>query len=129
MAFFWRRIMLILFVFLIFWASLFVSRNIAGYNFLFNKSFSSHGSISYRGNVTEGVLIERLVISWPDLVESLSKMSSQQQKKFIEQIRRNIVSAAFAEGRSGEDARKLGEAVVMAMLKAISNPSIGNTYF
>ncbi|WP_409360786.1 hypothetical protein ACRPOS_005360 [Bartonella heixiaziensis] len=126
MGFCWRRSVLILFVFFVFAASLFVSRNGAVYKVLFDRSFSSH---QVNVNVTEGMLLERLALSFPDIVVKLSKMNPQQQKQFIEQVRRDTIAAASASGQSDELARKLGETVAMIILKAVSHPSISDSYF
>ncbi|CAF26376.1 hypothetical protein [Bartonella quintana] len=124
MVFCGRRIVLCVFVFLVFAASLFASRNVAIYQFLFGRFFSSH-----QVDVTEAMLLERLAISFPDIIMELSKLNPQQQKQVIEQIRQYTIATAFASGQSDEDAQKLGRAVVVAILKAISHPSIGDAYF
>ncbi|WP_208434048.1 hypothetical protein [Bartonella taylorii] len=125
MQFCWRRGVLILFVFIVFGASLVIFRNAAVYQFLFKRSFSSPQQV----DVTEEMLLERLASSFPDIINQLSKMNPQQQKKFIEQVRRDTIAAASARGQSDEHAQKLGDTVAMAMLKAISSPSIADTYF
>lgn len=124
MGFCWRRIFLILFMFLVFFASVFVFRSTSTQKFLFNRSFSSP-----KVDVTEEVLLERLAISFPELIKQLSKLSPKQQKQFIEYMRRTTVSAASANGRSDEQAQKLGEAVAMVLSKAVSNPSVTGAYF
>ncbi|WP_406604221.1 hypothetical protein [Bartonella gliris] len=128
MQFCWRRGVLILFVFVVFAASFLVSRNPAVYQFvyqfLFNRSFSSQ-----QVDITEDMLLERLALSFPDIITQLSKMNPQQQKQFIEQVRRDTIAAASASGQSEEHAQKLGDTVAMAMLKAISHPSISDAYF
>ncbi|AFR26568.1 hypothetical protein MF1_03870 [Bartonella quintana] len=126
MVFCGRRIVLCVFVFLVFAASFFASRNVAIYQFLFGRFFSSH-----QVDVTEAeaMLLERLAISFPDIIMELSKLNPQQQKQVIEQIRQYTIAAAFASGQSDEDAQKLGRAVVVAIFKAISHPSIGDAYF
>ncbi|WP_208432510.1 hypothetical protein [Bartonella taylorii] len=124
MQFCWRRGVIILFVFMVFGASLFIFRNGVVYQILFKRSFSSR-----QVDVTEEMLLERLALSFPDIINKLSKMNPQQQKKFIEQVRRDTVAAASARGQSDEHARKLGDTVAMAMLKAISSPSIADAYF
>ncbi|WP_317993494.1 hypothetical protein [Bartonella gliris] len=124
MQFCWRRGVLILFVFVVFAASLLVSRNAAVYQFFFNRSFSSQ-----QVDITEDMLLERLALSFPDIIIQLSKMNPQQQKQFIERVRRDMIAAASASGQSEEHAQKLGDNFAMAILKAISHPSIGNAYF
>ncbi|GAA5106515.1 hypothetical protein [Bartonella jaculi] len=124
MGFCWRRSILILFVFLVFAVSLFITRNPVVYQFFPARSFSSH-----QVNVTEGMLLEKLALSFPDIIVHLSRMNPQQQKQFIEQVRRDTVAAAAASGQSDELAQKLGETVAMVILKAISHPSIGDAYF
>ncbi|MBB5073168.1 hypothetical protein HNQ69_000272 [Bartonella callosciuri] len=124
MELFWRRLLLILFVFFVFAASLFASRNAAVYRFISDRSFSPQSV-----NVTEDIILERLATSFPDIIDHLSKISVQQQKQLIEQVRQNTIAAAFADGQSREDALKLGETVATALLKAIAHPSLGDSYF
>ncbi|EJF78659.1 Uncharacterised protein [Candidatus Bartonella washoeensis] len=124
MRFCWRRGVLIFFVFLVFAASLFAFRNPFIYRFFSDRSFTSH-----QVNITEDMILERLASSFPDIIVNLSKLSSQQQKQFIEKVRRDTIAAASASGQSDEHARKLGDTVAMTMLKAISHPSIGDAYF
>ncbi|WP_208435977.1 hypothetical protein [Bartonella phoceensis] len=124
MGFYGHRIFLILFVFLVFFVSLFAFRNPSVYQFLFNRSFSSR-----QVDITEGELLERLAVSFPDIIVQLSRLSPEQQKKFIERVRRDIVAAASASGQSNEQAQKVGESVVRILSKAISHPSIADTYF
>lgn len=125
MGFCWHRIVLILFVFLIFGACMFASQNVAVYKFFVNKSFSSSDEM----HVTEDMLLERLAVSLPDLVKRLSKMNPQQQKQLIEKVRRETIAAASESGQSDENAQKLGRTVAMVLLKAISRPSIADAYF
>ncbi|WP_142416537.1 hypothetical protein [Bartonella massiliensis] len=125
MGFFWRRIIFILFVFFIFGASLFASRNVAVYRFFSDRSFSYSQQI----DVTEELLLERVLISFPDIIMHLSKMRPQQQELFIEKVRRDAILFASENGQSLEQAHKFGETVAMALSKAISRPSIVNTYF
>ncbi len=124
MGFCWRRVFLILFMLLVFFVSLFAFRNVSVRQFLFNRSFSSH-----QVHVTEEALLERLSVSFPDIIVQLSKLSPRQQKKLIEQVRRDIVAAASASGQSNEQAQKLGETVAMVLSKAVSRPSIADAYF
>ncbi|AGF76075.1 hypothetical protein [Bartonella vinsonii] len=124
MGFCWRRILFVLFVFFIFFASLFASRNVAVHKFLFGGSFSSQ-----QVDVTEEILLERLAVLFPDIITQLSKLNSEQQKQLIEEFRRDVISAASANGQSSEQARKLGETVVMVLSKAILHPSIADAYF
>lgn len=124
MQFCWRRCVFALFVFMVFGVGLFISRSGVVYQFLFKRSFSSQ-----QVDVTEEMLLERLALSFPGIISQLSKMNPQQQKKFIEQVRRDTIAAAAARGRSDEHAQKLGDTVAMAMLKAISSPSIVDAYF
>ncbi|EJF86313.1 hypothetical protein [Candidatus Bartonella washoeensis] len=132
MGFYWHRSVLIFFVFLVFAASLFVFRNSAFYGFFSDRSVSSHqmrSVSSHQMDVTGDMLLERFALSFPDIITKISKMNPQQQKQFIEQVRRDTIAAASASGQSDEHARKLGDAVAMTMLKAISHPSIGDAYF
>ncbi|WP_208437443.1 hypothetical protein [Bartonella taylorii] len=124
MGFCWRRVFLILFMFLVFFVSLFAFRNASVHQFLFNRSFSSH-----QVHVTEEVLLERLAVSFPDIIAQLSKLNPRQQKQLIEQVRREVVAAASASGQNNEQAQKLGETVAMVLSKAVSRPSIADAYF
>ncbi|WP_156850743.1 hypothetical protein [Bartonella refiksaydamii] len=119
-----RRVILILFVFCVFFASLFVSRNAAVYQFLFDRSFSSQ-----QVDVTEEMLIERLAVSFPDIIMQLSKLSSEQQEKLIEQVYQGVVATASANGQSDEQSKKLGRTVAVILSKAIARPSITDAYF
>ncbi|USP03425.1 hypothetical protein [Bartonella taylorii] len=121
----WRRIIFILFVFFVFFASLFASRNVAVYQFLFDRSFSS----SQQVDITEEVLLEKLAVSFPDIIIHLSKLSSEQQKQLIQQVCRGVIAAASANGQSEELSRKLGKTVAIVLSKAISNSSIADAYF
>ncbi|WP_455481626.1 hypothetical protein V4P56_03825 [Bartonella sp. B35(2025)] len=132
MGFCWRRIILILFVFLMFATSLFVSRGGTFYQFVFDRAFSSRQinvTEEVFVDVTQGLLLEKLAVSFPDVIMKLSKMSSQQKREFIEVVRRDAIAVAFANGQSNERAQKFGEAVAMAISKAVYNPSIGDNYF
>ncbi|WP_375642095.1 MULTISPECIES: hypothetical protein [unclassified Bartonella] len=120
-----RRIIFILFVFFIFGAVFFASRSGAVYQFFSGRSSSS----SQKLDVTEEELLERLSVSFPDIIKHLSKMSPQQQELFIAQLRRDIIALASKSGQSREQAQKSGEIVAMALSKAISRPSIANAYF
>ncbi|PIT69830.1 hypothetical protein [Bartonella tribocorum] len=120
-----HRIIFILFVFFIFSASLFVSRSGAVSQFFFSHSSFSSQKI----DVTEGFFLERLSVSFPDIITHLSKMSPQQQELFIVYLRRDAVSFASELGQSCEEAHKFGEAVAMAFSKAMSRPSILDSYF
>ncbi|EJF88263.1 hypothetical protein ME1_00721 [Bartonella vinsonii subsp. arupensis OK-94-513] len=124
MGFCWRRVLFGLFIFFIFIASLFASRNITVYQLLLERSFPSH-----EVDVTEEMLLERLAIFFPDIIIQLSKLDPEQQKKLIEEVRRDVISVASANGQSNEQARKLGETVVMVLSKAILHPSIADAYF
>ncbi|UTO29413.1 hypothetical protein [Bartonella harrusi] len=124
MGFCWRRILFILFVFSIFFTSTFAFRSVSVHKFLFNQSFSSH-----QDDMTEGMILERLAVSFPDIITQLSQLSPQQQKQLIEQVRRYVVAAASANGQNNEQAQKLGGTVVMILLKTISRPSIADSYF
>ncbi len=124
MGFFSGRIAFILFIFLIFGVSIFASRSVAVYQF-----FSGYTSSSQQVEVTEGVLLERWAMAFPDIIVHLSKMSPRQQELFIEQVRREAVSFACENGQRREEAHKFGETVAMALSKAISRPSIANAYF
>ncbi|WP_375619649.1 MULTISPECIES: hypothetical protein [unclassified Bartonella] len=120
-----RRIVFILFVFFIFGAVFFASRSGAVYQFFSGRSSFS----SQKLDVTEEELLERLSVSFPDIIKHLSKMSPQQQELFIAQLRRDVIALAFKSGQSREQAHKSGETVAMALSKAISRPSIANAYF
>ncbi|EJF97510.1 hypothetical protein MEI_01204 [Bartonella vinsonii subsp. arupensis Pm136co] len=124
MGFCWRRVLFGLFIFFIFIASLFASRNITVYQLLLERSFPSH-----EVDVTEEMLLERLAIFFPDIIIQLSKLDPEQQKQLIEEVRRDVISVASANGQSNEQARKLGETVVMVLSKAILHPSIADAYF
>ncbi|VEJ45635.1 hypothetical protein [Bartonella vinsonii] len=124
MGFCWHRVVFSLFIFFIFVASLFASRNIAVHKFLFGRSF-----FSQQVDVTEEMLLERLAVLFPDIIMQLSKLNPEQQKQLIEEFRRDVVSAASANGQSSEQARKLGETVVVVLSKAILHPSIADAYF
>ncbi|WP_208440480.1 hypothetical protein [Bartonella raoultii] len=121
---FGNRIFFILFVFSIFGASLFISRNFAVYRFSSDRSFSSS-----QVNVTEEALLERLAVSFPDIIVQLSKLNPEQQKRLIEQVRRDMVAVAFANGQSNEQAQKLGRIIVLILSKAIAHPCIIESYF
>ncbi|WP_375656173.1 MULTISPECIES: hypothetical protein [unclassified Bartonella] len=120
-----RRIVFILFMFFIFGAVFFASRSGAVYQFFSGRSSFS----SQKLDVTEEELLERLSVSFPDIIKHLSKMSPQQQELFIAQLRRDVIALAFKSGQSREQAHKSGETVAMALSKAISRPSIANAYF
>ncbi|WP_273758339.1 hypothetical protein [Bartonella sp. AU55XJBT] len=126
MGFFSSRIAFILFMFFIFGVSIFASRSVVSHKF-FSGYVSS--SSSQQVEVTEALLLERWAMAFPDVIERLSKMSPQQQELFIEQVRRDAVSFASESGQSREEAYKFGETVAMALLKAMSRPSIANAYF
>ncbi|MCZ2158331.1 hypothetical protein NPX99_03405 [Bartonella sp. 220] len=128
MGFCWRRIVFGMFIFFIFIASLFASRNVTVHKFLFGRSFSSQHS-SQQVNLTEEILLERLSTLFPDIIMELSKLNPEQQKQLIEEFRRDVVSAAFANGQSSEQARKLGKTVVVVLSKAVFHPSITDVYF
>ncbi|CDO47172.1 hypothetical protein AT246_05170 [Bartonella henselae] len=119
-----HRIVVVLFAFLIFAASLFISRNPSTYLFLFNRSFSSN-----QVSVVEELILERLEVSFPDIIMKLSKLNPQQQKQLIEQVYRDIVAIASANGQSIEQARKLGEAGAMVLSRAISRGAVSDAYF
>lgn len=119
-----NRIVFIFFVFSVFVASLFVSRNVTVYRFLSDRSFSSS-----QINLTEEVLLEKFAVSFPDVIVQLSKLNPEQQKKLIEQLRHDMIAFASASGQSNEQAQKLGGIVAVVLLKAISHPSIVDTYF
>ncbi|WP_375627054.1 MULTISPECIES: hypothetical protein [unclassified Bartonella] len=120
-----RRIVFILFMFFIFGAVFFASQSSAVYQFFSGRSSFS----SQKLDVTEEELLERLSVSFPDIIKHLSKMSPQQQEVFIAQLRRDVIALAFKSGQSLEQAHKSGETVAMALSKAISRPSIANAYF
>ncbi|WP_455466977.1 hypothetical protein [Bartonella sp. B39] len=124
MGFCWRRIVFVLFVFLVFFVSFFTFRNASVYRFLFKRSFSSQ-----QVDVTEEALLERLAVSFPDIITQLSKLDPEQQKQLIEWVRRDVVAAASAGGKNNEQAQKLGKKVAMALSRAVSHPSIADTYF
>ncbi|WP_375649684.1 hypothetical protein [Bartonella sp. OT172YNZD] len=125
MGSFLHRIIFILFVFFIFGAIFFASRSSAVYQFFSGRSSFS----SQKFDVTEELLLERLSVSFPDIIKHLSKMSPQQQELFIAQLRRDVIALAFKNGQSREQAHKSGETIAMALSKAISRPSIANAYF
>ncbi|WP_051013492.1 hypothetical protein [Bartonella florencae] len=127
-----RRVFFILLVFFAFFASLFASRNVAVRHFLFNRSFSSsfeHIFSSSQINITEEAFLERLAVFFPDIIVRLSKLSSEQQKKIIEQVRCDMIAFAFANGHNSEQAQKLGRIVAVVLSKAISHPSVSGSYF
>lgn len=119
-----NRIVFIFFVFSVFVASLFFSRNVTVDRFLSDRSFSSP-----QFNLTEGVLLEKFAVSFPDVIVQLSKLNPEQQKKLIEQLRHDMIAFASASGQSNEQAQKLGGIVAVVLLKAISHPSIVDAYF
>ncbi|WP_273759347.1 hypothetical protein [Bartonella sp. ML70XJBT.G] len=119
-----NRIVFIFFVFSVFVASLFVSRNVTAYRFLSDRSFSSS-----QVNITEEQLLEKFAVSFPDVIMQLSKLKPEQQKKLIEQVRHDMIAFASASGQSSEQAQKLGGIVAVILSKAISHPSIVDTYF
>ncbi|WP_425548547.1 hypothetical protein [Bartonella pachyuromydis] len=121
---FGRRIVFVLFVFSVFFASIFSSRSVSVYQFLSDRSFSSP-----QVNITEEVLLERLTVSFPDIIMQLSKLSPEQRKKIIEKIRHDIIAFASASGQSDEQAKKLGGVVAVVLSKAIFHPSIADVYF
>ncbi|WP_375676340.1 MULTISPECIES: hypothetical protein [unclassified Bartonella] len=124
MGSFSHRIIFILFVFFIFGAVFFASQSSVVYQF-----FSGRSSSSQKLDVTEEELLERLSVSFPDIIKHLSKMDPQQQELFIAQLRRDVIALAAKSGQSREQAQKSGETVAMALSKAISRPSIANAYF
>ncbi|WP_375637660.1 MULTISPECIES: hypothetical protein [unclassified Bartonella] len=124
MGSFSHRIIFILFVFFIFGAVFFASQSSVVYQF-----FSGRSSSSQNLDVTEEELLERLSVSFPDIIKHLSKMDPQQQELFIAQLRRDVIALAAKSGQSREQAQKSGETVAMALSKAISRPSIANAYF
>ncbi|WP_273719856.1 MULTISPECIES: hypothetical protein [unclassified Bartonella] len=119
-----NRIIFIFFVFSVFGASLFVSRSVTAYRFLSDRSFSSP-----QVNITEEVLLEKFAVSFPDVIMQLSKLKPEQQKKLIEKMRHDIIALASASGQNSEQAQKLGRIVAVILSKAISHPSIVDTYF
>lgn len=125
---FWNRILLIFFVFFVFVAVFFAFRSAAVRQFIFNRSFSPSSS-QIQVHITEGAFLERLAISFPDIVKELSQLSPQQQQKLIEQLRQDAIAFASASGQSDEQAQKLGEVIATALSKAIAHPSIGSIYF
>ncbi|WP_455478172.1 hypothetical protein V3565_05445 [Bartonella sp. B10] len=132
MVFCWRRVVLILFMFFLFAASLFISRGMEVYHLVFDKtSFSHPDSVTEEAflDVVQEVFLERLAVSFPDVIENLSTMNLQQKKALIDMARKDAVAAASANGQDCERARKFGEAVATAVSKAIFHPSIVNTYF
>ncbi|EJF75694.1 hypothetical protein HWV54_01480 [Bartonella alsatica] len=122
-SFFGHRILLIFFVFFVFFASFFASRNASVYQ-LFDRSFSSP-----KINITQEILLERLAVFFPDIIKNLSKLKPEQQKQLIEQVRCDMIAVAFANGQNNEEAQKLGKTVAMVLSKAISHPSVTDTYF
>ncbi|UNE55566.1 hypothetical protein [Bartonella machadoae] len=124
MGFCWRRVLLVLLVFFVFFTSTFAFRSASVREFLFNRSSPSH-----QVDVTEGMILERLALSSSEIIAQLSKLSPQQQKKLIERVYRDVVVAAEANGQSHEQAQKLGGTVVAFLLKAVSRPSIADSYF
>ncbi|WP_330167863.1 hypothetical protein [Bartonella grahamii] len=120
-----RRIIFILFVFFIFFAVFFASRSGVVHQFFSGRSSFS----SQQFDVTEELLLERFFVLFPDIIMHLSKMNSQQQKLFIEQLRRDVIALAFKSGQSREQAHKSGEIIAMALSKAISRPAFANAYF
>ncbi|WP_273756328.1 hypothetical protein [Bartonella sp. MM73XJBT] len=118
------RIVFIFFVFSVFIASLFVSRNVAVYKFLFGRSFSSS-----QVNITEEVLLEKFAVSFPNVIMQLSKLKPEQQKKLIEKVRHDMIALASASGQNSEQAQKLGRIVAVILSKAISHSSIVDAYF
>ncbi|GAA5094744.1 hypothetical protein [Bartonella acomydis] len=127
-----RRIIFIVLVFFVFFASLFASRSVVVHKFLFNGSFSSSFErtfFSSQIDITEEVFLERVAVLFPDIIMHLSKLNPEQQKKLIEQVRCNVIAIAFANAHSSEQAQKLGRIVAVTLLKAISHPSIVAAYF
>ncbi|MET3559804.1 CRP-like cAMP-binding protein [Bartonella japonica] len=125
---FWNRILLILFVFFVFTAIFFAFRSVLVHQFIFNRSFSSSSSQD-QVNITEDAFLERLAVSFPDIVKELSQLSPQQQQQLIEQLRQEAIAFASANGQSDEQAQKLGEVIATVLSKVIAQPSIGSTYF
>ncbi|WP_019224430.1 hypothetical protein [Bartonella rattimassiliensis] len=125
MGSFGHRIVLILFMFSIFGAGLFALRSGTISQFLPGRSSFSSQQI----DVTEEALLERLSVSFPDIIMRLSKMNPQQQELFIEKVRRDVVSFACENGYGNEKAQEFGKTVAMVLSKAVSHPSIANAYF
>ncbi|WP_455480184.1 hypothetical protein V4B17_04395 [Bartonella sp. B23] len=124
MGFCWRRVVFILFVFLVFFISFFAFRNASVYRFLFHRPF-----FSQQVDVTEEAILERLAVYFPDIITQLSKLNPKQQKQLIEKVCRDIVAAASAGGQNNEQAQKLGRKVAMVLSRAVSRPSIADAYF
>ncbi|WP_017196567.1 hypothetical protein [Bartonella birtlesii] len=118
------RIIFTLFAFLVFFTSLFAFRNVEVQRFLSNRSFSSS-----QVNITEGMLLERMAVFFPDIIMHLSKLNHEEQKKLVERVRCDMIAIAFANGHNSEQAQKLGRIVAMVLSKAISHPSIASSYF
>ncbi|WP_336276523.1 hypothetical protein [Bartonella sp. CB178] len=132
MEFFWRRMGLIAVVCLVFVSSLLASKVGLFHKFTFTKSLSSYrseGVGSGEVDLTESVILERLVVSFPDILAGLSQLDSRQKEWVVEFMRKNAVAAAFADGWGDESARKFGEAVAIAIAKAASRPTVGDDYF
>ncbi|WP_455476473.1 hypothetical protein [Bartonella sp. B17] len=132
MEFFWRRITLALFFLLILGAIFFTFQSRTVFEFVFAKRFSSNQTkVSHHAeaDLTEGIILERLLVSSPGIIESISKMNSQQKEKAIELVRQKAIAIATMNGWSDERAREFGKSVAMAISKAASRASVGNDYF
>ncbi|WP_336279508.1 hypothetical protein [Bartonella sp. CB175] len=134
MRFCWRRGAVILFVFSFSVAVFFIFRS-GGIGWFVRSGVLSSPQAEtlkdLKDDVTsiEHLILERLAVSFPEFLKNASKMSVQQKKQLIELIRRDAIASAFANGHSEVAAREYGEAVAMAVSKAIFNSSIGDDYF
>ncbi|WP_455473792.1 hypothetical protein [Bartonella sp. B30(2025)] len=126
-----RSIFLILFVFLLFGGRFFVFRDGGERGFLLSKlfSFSQAKVVPVKESLTEGMILERLLISFPDLAVRLSNLNPQQKEQAVKLIRQKAITAAYADGLSDEHAQKFGKFVAAVISKVTSNPSIGDEYF
>ncbi|WP_332066025.1 hypothetical protein [Bartonella sp. CB189] len=137
MGFLGRRGVFILVIFLLFGANFLFSGSKTVHKFIRSNIFPSYqadvGSSSHQDMVftdsAEHVILERLAVSFPDIMENISKMNPQQKKQLIELVRRDAIASAVANGHSEAAARKYGEAVAMVLSKIAFNSSIGDDYF
>ncbi|WP_336288240.1 hypothetical protein [Bartonella sp. CB60] len=121
-----HRIICIFFVFLVFGASFFIPRIKGSYQIVLNETLPSRQvSLTEIGDT----FLERLVLFFPDVIASLSKMSPQQKQQLVELIRQDAVIIASANGQSDEDAQKFGEVISVALSKAIFHPYVSDAYF